>query len=449
LDGALIEVSATQGLGTGESEALAKTLIVPRAVRECVRDLLDSDEVIRLNHRAADTYFGPNWSTGTFKFPTAYKFDEPHCRSADIANANTIIIRLLREAISLDDAQQISRILGLADFYLRALAEGSHYHSSMIFCDDFVPIIPQSGFDEKRALIRAKQAQSLRMMGEREKCKAIILEIVSYPFPALTQQSIFIDLALCHQSLGEDEEAREVAEKIVKLDRHSNLGLQARALLIELEDEGPMRAQKLARFETLCRKEGAEIVANNIALLRADEADDDPDAVREILLPVVRAPRDKSDFYNKTRAAVRLAEISLDGGGKLSESELHYLVGSYHFLFNERLPGLFDQCHNSLWRTFEMTGDTVNLLTLFRHSSLYWRLRGKDSQEKGYLKKLTKRIGTTISEKVSNLSREAAYYLVRATAQALLGDSRANVKTAMSSTDASAPQGSSDVDMSH
>jgi hypothetical protein len=142
-----------------------------------------------------------------------------------------------------------------------------------------------------------------------------------------------------------------------------------------------------------------------------------PETIRQILSPIVKASRDKTDFYNRTRAAIKLAELSLAAGEKLSESELLYLIGAYHFLFNERLPGLFDQCHDALWKTFEMSGDITNLLILFRHSSLYWRLRGRDARERRYLQQLGKIVGTRITEKLSSLNREAAYYLVRASAE--------------------------------
>ena len=415
LDQALIEVTTVQGLTAGDSGSLAKTLVVPRPVRELIRDMADSDEVIRMNHRAAEIYFGQQWMTGTFKLPTQYRFDEPHCGSADTANANVIIIRLLREALALENAEQISRVLALAEFYVRTLIRGDHYRSAVSFCDDLVLIIPTSGFEEKSANIQSSHAIGLRMIGEHERCKSTILTIIDYPFSKSACQRILMDLAFCHQSLKQFNDAKQVAEQIIKLDRHSNFGLQARALLIELQTDDPARADKLARMELLCRKEGAEVVANNIALLRAKEAGNDSERIREILLPVVKAPKSKSDFYNRTRAALRLAEISLKNGEKLSDVDLLYLIGAYHYLFNERLSGLFDQCHDCLWKTFETSNDLANLLILFRHSSLYWRLSGRDTKERSYLKKIAKQIGETISEKLSNLGREAAYYLARAT----------------------------------
>jgi hypothetical protein len=411
LDQALIEVTTTQGLDAGENAPLARTLVVPRPVRECIHDLMDSAEVRKQNHRAAEVYFGQNWHSGIFKFPNAYKFGSPHCGSADIANASTIIIRLLHETIEFAEMKEFARILALSEFYLRALLNGNHYQGAATLCEDLVPIIPPSGFEEKRAIIKGLQGRCLRMMSEHARAKSILLEVADFPCSVSEKQSVLINLALCHQSLEELSEARNVAGQIVKLNRHSNSALQAKALLVELDKSDPERTEKLARIELIARRKGAKVVANNLALLRAREVGDDPDRVREILMPVAE---DTEDFYNRTRATLKLATESLDAGEKLSDAELLHLVGAYHFLFNERMPGLFDRCHDALWRVFTNEKDEGNLLTLFRYSSLYWRLSGRDSKEITYLGRLSKIVDKMISKKLSTLSREAAYYLVRA-----------------------------------
>lgn len=175
LDQALIEVTTLQGLDAGGAASLAKTLVVPRPVRECVRHLMDSNEISHMNHRSAEIYFGSQWLSGTFKFPAAYKFDDPHCGDADITNASTIVVRLLRETTSTEDSQNAARVLGLAEFYLKALLGGSHYNSAMIFCDELVPLIPNVGFEAKMASIRSLQGRSLRMLGEHGRAKIDIV----------------------------------------------------------------------------------------------------------------------------------------------------------------------------------------------------------------------------------------------------------------------------------
>ena len=80
------------------------------------------------------------------------------------------------------------------------------------------------------------------------------------------------------------------------------------------------------------------------------------------LSAVVKRQRDKKgDYYNKTRAALKLAEISLDAGERLGEREMVDLISAYHFLFNERLQTLFDQCHDSLWKTFERSREELKI----------------------------------------------------------------------------------------
>jgi len=90
------------------------------------------------------------------------------------------------------------------------------------------------------------------------------------------------------------------------------------------------------------------------------------------------------------------------------------LIAAYHYLFGERLPDLFDRCHTVLWNLFESAGETENLFSLFRHSSLIWRLRGESAKETEYLRKLARYAQSVILQDVRKLSREVAYYLVRA-----------------------------------
>ena len=42
-----------------------------------------------MNYRAAEIYFGQQWTTGTFKFPPAYKFDVP-----SIVEALTLLMQV-------------------------------------------------------------------------------------------------------------------------------------------------------------------------------------------------------------------------------------------------------------------------------------------------------------------------------------------------------------------
>jgi hypothetical protein len=123
----------------------------------------------------------------------------------------------------------------------------------------------------------------------------------------------------------------------------------------------------------------------------------------------------KNDFYNETRALLRLYEYALDAGEHLSDVDRARLITVYHFLFTERVsPVLFNQCHEALWDSFEQTDDTNNLFNLFRHSSFFWRLRDEEDRDKEYIEKLAPRFQAS-----GLLLREAAYYASRASSRRL------------------------------
>ncbi|MEN3348156.1 MAG: hypothetical protein V7632_1791 [Bradyrhizobium sp.] len=153
-DQGLIETVIVQRLDTSGEDASPKILLVPRLAREGVRKILRDDEVFQLNRRAAELYFGANWSAGTYKPPPAYRFDRPHCSVADLTNANIIIIRLLRESSASPDRELTERVLGLAISHVTTLFRGHHYQSASIFCDDVLSVVSGTSHEEKIALIK-------------------------------------------------------------------------------------------------------------------------------------------------------------------------------------------------------------------------------------------------------------------------------------------------------
>jgi hypothetical protein len=280
-------------------------------------------------------------------------------------------------------------------------------------CGDILPLIPSHDFEAQSAHLSAEFACALRMSGDQLRSKSVLESISDHRFPNHKKQSTLLDLALCHQSLGEISEAQVVARQIIEINPHSGYGLHAEAILIELASDDPNRMQKLEALESRSRKQDATVVAGNIALFRARHARDNPDEVRNILAPLIQS-KSNADFYNKIRAVVELAEISLKNNEPLADIDRTNLVRAYHFVFNEQMPNLFDRCHAALWRDFSERGDLSNLLVLFRHSSLRWRLRGREDREKLYLGRLRAILGDVITRTLAKVEKEITYYLVRA-----------------------------------
>jgi hypothetical protein len=172
--------------------------------------------------------------------------------------------------------------------------------------------------------------------------------------------------------------------------------------------------------EAKCRKQKAFVVANNIAIQRAREASDQGD-VQKILEPVMRISNENKDHYNQTRAIIELSQASQKTNPALGEKEMVQLMDAYYFLFNERLPSLFDRCHEALWQGLLARNDPNNLTSLFRYSSLYWRLRGHEDNEKRYIKSLMGVLGPALpAGRSERRTREAVYLSLRAKAAGLL-----------------------------
>jgi hypothetical protein len=284
-----------------------------------------------------------------------------------------------------------------------------------MFCDQLVPNISADRFEDHLAQIKATFGKCLRMIGLHSRAKEVLQGVEEYPLSTSNRQSVLLNLALLYEN-DDEQVACAYARKVIAIDRHSPSSLQAQAIILEFEEDLLLRERKLAAHEAKCRRQKAVVAANNIALSRARSAVSIEEK-RRILAPVMVLSRETKDHYNQTRAVIELSKLTLDAGLSLGERELSQLINAYHFLFNERIAGVFDRCHDALWQEFAIVGDQDNLFSLFRHSSLYWRLRGQDDQEVKYLRKI---VSDVLAAAIQNSSRELAYAKARASANGLV-----------------------------
>jgi hypothetical protein len=212
--------------------------------------------------------------------------------------------------------------------------------------------------------------------------------------------------------LGEIDDALDCAQKIKKINPKSFGSLEAEFLVLELSKEIPDRVSKLRLLEKRARKQGAVTTANSILLLLGDEAIDTPENIKKNLDIVVRSSRKEADFYMTVRGVIRIGEFSKKYATLLTHSEKNWLIDSYHYLYNQRLNRLFDRCHQAIWEMFEAAGDLANLLRLFRHSSLMWRLRQEEQTELLYVRalELQLKVNSTV---LVGIDKEMAYFLTR------------------------------------
>ncbi|MBY5705832.1 hypothetical protein HFO38_24465 [Rhizobium leguminosarum] len=382
----MISVTETPEVGEQRGSAAAKVLVVPRPVRDYLRDTLSDETLDSLNFRAADILFGSDWMSGSTKWPADLDYSSSKCRSADIANASALITRLFRHHRDDPQSRESMALLSLAASFVEALNEGSHYSSTSNFCQDMLPLIGEEYPQEKKAQLLRHYARALRMLGSKEKATTISREVLDYPMDKSARQSLLLNLAFLLEAAS-DPEAVEIAKEIIKINRHNGPGYQAQAIIFEALPEGSDRTRKLKSLQQAARRKKLNIVADNIAFTLADETEDQDEA-ETLLIGVLTSAEREKEFYNSGRATLELADRKMDAGEALNPGDLTRLINCYQFLLSERVPWMLDKCHRILWRAFVARREWTNLLTLFRYSSVIWRLRGDEKKEGDYLEQL-------------------------------------------------------------
>lgn len=408
----LIEaVPGSDGAIGVEAEA-TRRLLVPRLVRAAVRSRLSDAEYRSLNRKAADLIFGSGWIAGNVKVPADYKFDNPHRSFSEITNAGTILLRLIADAKRPNMGRQLSSALNLSILFCRWLFKGHHYRSIVHFCSDLITILPDDGYEETHSQISFELARALRMTGEHKKALELFQHIRGRDFQKGMRQQLLLNLALTYERTNDAPEALETARETVRVDKQSSFAMQAQAIIANLENQSD-RIDRLTKIELAARRKGRITVANNIALELAKAPEYNSDQSAALLERVAQGAIAGNDYYNAMRAIVALGEAALNEHRQLRTAELSQVMAAYHFCFAERLPGLLDQCHDVLWRSFKLAGDTTNMLNLFRQSSLHWRLRGQIDKERRYLRDLAITVGDALQQDPRRVDRVVGYFLAR------------------------------------
>lgn len=411
VDAALVTTAAPIGVQVGGAADSDKLLIVPRPVREQVRSRLAKEEHAELTKAAAAIYFGSNWMTeGRLKQSVAKSFAQPNISPHETANANSIILRLLNEALDASDERSLEASLAIAKSYVDALMEGDHFRTVVSFVKEVLVLIPE-GHESAIAFLTYYYGRAMRMSGKNSEAEEILSSVdISY-LPSSMKQILLISQALARQRLGDSEGAVILAKRVIAAEKKSASSLHAKAIL--LEENPDATDEQFRTLERACRRNSADVVANNLALRRANRSETSREEADAALDEIIKS-KDASDFYNRVRAIVRKVGLLNAADKPVSDRDKALLIDAYHFLFNERLPALFDSCHRALWDLFVREDDQDNLLRLFRHSSLIWRLRGGSDYEQIYLRRLAEHVHTLVTRDIRLVNKETAYFIVRA-----------------------------------
>ena len=409
----LIDTVTLPALDGMPNDSDNKALMVPRPVRDYVRDTIDTENARSIDRKALELYLGEKWADGQISnSPVGRRVRSALCEGYEIQNVITLVVRTMGRAVYDDSKVNIAKSIRAATAFVDALISGDHFRSAAGFCEDVIRILVEiDGFDKELTNLRHQLARSLRMTNRVSEATAILQGLDQSHLTKAQRQNAELHLALCLEK-QDSEGAADAARRTIALDKNSLNALQAKSLLAEQIEDDTSRDAELRRLLAIAKRRESRTLTNNIMLALARNARLRGDRSEDLLKQVVQGARTKGDFYNIARAIVALSTLP-DAENRLTRGERDHLIEAYHFLYNERLFDLFDQCHAALWKLFERDGDRTNLLNLFRHSSFIWRLNGREAEEMNYLTKLMKNMRDLIAAGLTQANRDDAYFVVR------------------------------------
>ncbi|WP_153002776.1 metallophosphoesterase family protein [Sphingomonas endophytica] len=414
LDRGLLMSVTLSGMGEGDSIEQVRALVVPRIVREYILSVMDEEAIRRTDRAVLAMYFGERWAQGEISnSPTGKRAKNALSEGYEINNATTVILRMLLRSIKSDDSVTLEALLRLSGSFVAALLTGSHFRSVSLFTADILPLVEDSSYQREASVFKMQRARALRMLSEY---KASIDCFDSIDLSLLTKdqrQNALIQGALACESFNKPDTAATLAKRAISVAPKAAYALHGELVIAEQIEDQKERIAKLNQLLTVAKKRGSKIMANNILISLASEPNTamQEDRLRE----VVESARVTKDFWNVCRATITLAE-RIESGLDVSQDMRDRLVDAYHFLHAERISGMFDRCHERLWKIFEDNGDNENLLNLYRHSSFIWRLNGKDHLEQQYVRRLSSKITQLVGSNLHNVDRDRAYFMVRVSA---------------------------------
>jgi predicted MPP superfamily phosphohydrolase len=409
-DRALIDSMPLTVLGPTHEPTTAKALVVPRPVREYVRDQLTDTETRSLDRRIIELYFGGNWKAGKIAASAAGRSARNSlCDMHEIVNASTLIVRHIKRAVGEGDDIEIEAGARLASAFVECLTSGHHHRAAAALCSDVIPLVPEEAYARQITVLNYEKAGCLRMTGRMEEARDLLLSLDITHLTKPQRQGMKLYLALIYDRLGEKEEAASAAKQCIALGRASAQALQAKSILAGQESDIERRMSALDEISLKSVRTKAYVVANNIGITTALLAmrNGDLENARTRLREVIACAARERDFYNGARAVANLAGMHPRGQPFELQDKIR-LIDAYHYAHNERRAVLFDQCHDSLWNVFEAAGEIDNLLSLYRSSSFIWRINGRDAEDGKYLAKLR-----DLENRIVQRSLDWEYFVVR------------------------------------
>ncbi len=411
----LIETVQLSSIASGDAASIAKTLVVPRVVLDYVRNQMSPEHRREIDGLAMELYFGTKWRSGDIRrSPAGKRCLDPLCEPYEVLNACALVERAIVQARDDEDAVRLEAAIRVACAFGDVLYKGDHYLAATQLCERTIPLLSVEDYAQSIDALRYIFARSTRMLNRPEEAARAFQLIDTSHLSKSQRRNMHLNLALICESTEDHLHAARWAAEVLKGGKSDGLAIQAKSILAEQLSDPAARLTELATLEDRARKIKAFTAANNIALTRADYEVGALDKASAHLERVVGSADAAGDFNNGAKAIIRLTRLRQKAGLEQRGDQLSRLIRAYQHLHNERGRQPFNRAHETLWAAFNATGDHENMLRLFRHTSLIWRLRGDEALEDKFIDEIARFVqnGTFLP----GLERELAYYRARAAA---------------------------------
>ncbi|MGL5844192.1 MAG: SIR2 family protein [Aeromonas hydrophila] len=356
-------------------------------VKDYIISLLDEDEINKIKAQAINFILGDKWRSGRVKvsLPSISLLNNIDFHPG---NTHTLLTGLFHRKTW--EQNEHEHVMKAAVSYCMTLKSKDRYKELVHFSRLIHDKVHQYNIESiDKYHITYYLAEGLRMLDQDDECISLLSEAsekVSPEGPMYNKNLYFNILstqALAYSDLDEPQ-AYLIAQTLKRESaKNSYFRLLGESILADKLDYDS-RVKKLITLEKKARGCNAITLANNISL---ELASLEPKSQDVYIHKVIHSD---PGTYSMVRAMLKRLKIVLDKSpnATLSRSDKSKLLEAYNYLFTQRIDGLFNKCHDLIWRVFINESDTASLFNLITTSSLVWRVNGDIDREKECLKKV-------------------------------------------------------------
>lgn len=394
-----------------EKAPLPKVLVAKRSVQEHIWGLWTEEEIDAVTNKAVSLYFGRDWLQGRFRLNSEFKLDKVNQSSYSIQNAATLLRRMVNDALVSRDGRRIQNSLALLNYYSSKLDGACQYRYICDACHSLIPKLILHGYTPVVQDIVYKYAKSLRMLGDRQRALDILKELLERGvLEKGFKARVLIDVAYCYDSMDDDLSCLSTAKQVLAIKDRQAAYYHAKTITISKSVESN-RLTKLRALEKRCRHKKYFTAANNIAVQVISEFESEVGR-KDLYKTIASRARADNDMYNFIKATIKYAKLAIAQGDRLQSKEIYNLIAGYHYVCSQRMMTLFNQAHECLWAEFERLGEPLNLITLFKHSSLLFRLNADEVSERKYLKRFVSNSDLSFQLTLNTVSESDKVYII-------------------------------------